>query len=319
MKDATTDSPAPFTVKRLAHLADPGPSAGWLIDGLWAEDAAGFIAGPPKVGKTWLALELAIAVATGTPAFGHYPVRHRGPVLLYAAEDKPSAIKERARAILTATGRGDLDKLGVGLISEPELRLDRDDDLERLRKTIQAVKPKLLILDPLVRLHRADENAAGDISRLLADIRLLQALTHVAIAIVHHVRKAQTDTPGLALRGSGDLHAWADSSLYLLQRPGGLELCPEHRSQPTPDPIPVELATEPTPHLRLRGDLRPTQALSDLERRILDVLVSAPKTRNELRDHLQIRNESLGAALQHLESLGRIERRDGRIVPVPAA
>lgn len=319
MNDNTKDASAPFTVRRLAHLAEPGPNAGWLIDELWAEDAAGFIAGPPKVGKTWLALELAIAVATGTPAFGHYPVRHRGPVLLYAAEDRPSAIKERARAILAATGRGDIDKLGVGLIAEPDLRLDRDDDLERLRKTIAALKPKLLILDPLVRLHRADENAAGDICRLLADIRLLQGLTHVAVDIVHHVRKSHTDTPGLALRGSGDLHAWADSSLDLLPRNGGLDLCPEHRSQPTPDPIPVELAKTPAPHLRLRGDHRPSQALSDLERRILDVLASDPQTRSTLRDLLQIRNETLGAALQHLEALGRVERRDGRFVPVPAA
>src|SRR5437870_340514 len=50
-------------------------------------------------------------------------------------------------------------------------------------------RPVLLILDPLVRLHAIDENAAGEIAALLGYLRLLQRKTGAAIALVHHARK----------------------------------------------------------------------------------------------------------------------------------
>lgn len=322
MSAPTSAAPAAFAVKRLAHIEDDPRSAAWLVDGLWAEQAVGFIAGPPKAGKTWLSLELAIAVATGTPALGRFPVRERGPVLLYAAEDAPAAIKQRARAIAEATGRRDFDRIAVGVIHEDAVRLDRDTDLNRLAATLEAVRPRLLVLDPLVRLHRADENSAGDISRLLADLRLLQRLHHVAIAVVHHVRKAQADQPGQALRGSGDLHAWADSSLYLVRQNDGVVIRTEHRAHQSPEPIHVELATAPAPHLRLARPpvpaATPPDANDALTRRILAVLANGPHTRATLRETLAVRNETLGAALQSLEAAGRLARHDGYLVPVPA-
>ena len=114
----------PFSVIRVAHIKDRNHTASWLVEGLWADRAVGFIAGMPKSGKTWLALELAVAVASGKPCLDRYSVRQRGPVLFHAAEDSAEAIKQRVYAIATVRKITDLDKLAIGLITEHQLRLD---------------------------------------------------------------------------------------------------------------------------------------------------------------------------------------------------
>lgn len=64
----------PFPVVQVASIPeDRGPQ--WLVDGLWAEEGVGIVGGAPKCCKTWLALDLALSVASGTPALGAYP-RH---------------------------------------------------------------------------------------------------------------------------------------------------------------------------------------------------------------------------------------------------
>jgi hypothetical protein len=307
-------------VTRIAHIETTCASPAWLIEGLWGEQAVGFIGGPPKSSKTWLSLELAVAVASGQPCLGRYAVRARGPVLLYAAEDSAEAIKHRVSAVAEIRGTGDLERLAVGLITEHDLRLDDAGHQERLIATIEKVRPRLLVLDPLVRLHRSDENSASEVATLLDYLRQLQRQFGVAIVLVHHVRKSAADQPGQALRGSGDLHAWSDSSLYLLRRKGRLELHAEHRSFPSPAPVTIELGTEPRPHLRVVDDAigeaaPPNDPLVD---RIVAAIAAKPMTRSALREHLGIRNERLGELLTTLEGSGRVIRRGGLFaVPVP--
>src|SRR2546426_2262296 len=115
-------------------------------------------------------------------------------------------------------------------------------------------RPVLLILDPLVRLHAIDENAAGEIAALLGYLRLLQRKTGAAIALVHHARKnvAANGGAGYSLRGSSNLYAWVDSFLYLRRHHGQLMLSAEHRSASGTGPLALELANvESGPYLRL--------------------------------------------------------------------
>jgi len=57
------------------------------VEQLWGASSVGLIGGAPKCSKTWLGLDLALSVATGTPCLGHYAVPEPGPVLVYLAED----------------------------------------------------------------------------------------------------------------------------------------------------------------------------------------------------------------------------------------
>jgi len=311
----------PFPVTRIAHIQTTHDCPAWLVDNLWTDQAVGFIGGTPKSCKTWLALELAVAVASGLPCLGRFPVRQQGHVLMYAAEDSAETIKHRAAGIAKIRGIDDFERLALGLITEPCLRLDHTEHQQRLAATLDRLKPRLLVLDPLVRLHHSDENSAGDIAFLRDGLRQLQRRHAVAIILVHHVRKAATDQPGQALRGSGDLHAWSDSNLYLLRQKGRLVLHAEHRALPSPAPVTVELQTAPQPHLQLLGDvLNEEDSLPsrDLAPRILAVLAKQPLPRTALRQRLGVRNERLGETLAALEAAGQLVRHDGLLaVPVP--
>ena len=303
----------PFSVVRVGHINAASPEPAWLVTSLWGQQAVGFVGGTPKSYKTWLALKLAVAVASGKPCLGRFAVPDPGHVLLYAAEDSAAAIRRRVAAIAAAR-RLDLGRLAVGLITEPGLRLDVADHQERLADTLAKVRPRLLVLDPLVRLHRGDENNASEISPLLAFLRGLQREHRTAVAVVHHVRKSSAAQPGQALRGSGDLHAWSDTNLFLLHRQRRLELHAEHRDHPAPAPMAVELVKS-SPHLQVsdlpEGD---ASADNDLHKEILDALRQTPMTRSALRDRLRVRNERLGEALAALEARGQVRRSEGRLI-----
>src|SRR5438132_13042347 len=250
--------PAPFPVVRPCDLrASAASSTPWLIDQLWTAQAVGIIGGNPKSYKTWLALELAVAVASGSACLATFAVSSPGPVLLYAAEDSESALRLRLES-LAQHHRLQLAFLDIRVITADALRLDRIPDQERLEATLLLHRLALLILDPLVRLHAIDENAAGEIAALLGYLRLLQRKTGAAISLVHHARKnvSANGGAGYSLRGSSDLYAWVDSFLYLRRHHGQLMLSIEHRSASAPEPLALELATpDAGPYLKLTSTI----------------------------------------------------------------
>lgn len=304
-------------VTRLARLTFPEGRDDWLIEGLWANEAVGCIGGTPKAGKTWLALEMALAVASGQPCLGRFPVKNPGPVILFCAEDGPRAVQERVAGLAKARGI-DFARLAVGWIDAATIWLDDPKHQKRLALTVAAMKPRLLVLDPLVRLHRGDENSASDIANVLGYLRGLQREHHVAIVLVHHVRKSGASEPGQALRGSGDLHAWGDSNAYLLRREGKPTLVVEHRGHRSPEPLLVRLDGDP-PRLVVDG-VATSPVVEPLDERIVAVLAVSPLTRTALRERMGVRNETLGVAIDRLVTAGRVVRiEDGLAVPVPAS
>lgn len=301
------DNPVtPFDVQRAAELLHTPPEARWLIESLWAQSGVGVIGGTPKSCKSWLGLELATAIATGTPCLGNYAVGCPGPALVFLAEDDLRNVRERLES-LAARRKLTLDALDVHVITSPTVRLDIEHDLRRLAKTVALIRPRFVLLDPFVRLHRLDENNASDISQLLGHLRVLQRHYDTAVCIVHHTRKAHGGRQrGQALRGSGDLHAWGDSNLYLTWTRQGLELSIEHRAAPTPDPVFLELLGGTHPHLRI---VEPNaEDPVPLPERVLAELrqLTDPITRTRLRERLAVNNARLGEALIELEQLGRI-------------
>ena len=143
-------SPAPFPVVRPADLkASAAATTPWLIDQLWTANAVGIIGGAPKSLKTWMALEMAVSVASGSACLATYDVPSPGPVLLYAAEDSESALRLRLESLAQHHALP-LASLDIRVITTETLRLDRTADQERLEATVELHRPVLLILDPLV-------------------------------------------------------------------------------------------------------------------------------------------------------------------------
>ena len=308
-------------VVRVGEIESEPDSQRWLVEELSGASSRRDRR-RPQVRKTWLGLDMALSVATGTACLGRYTVPEPGPVLVYLAEDALPVVRERIEGM--ARHRGfDLAGVEIHVITAAVLRLDRGADRTRLWETTRRLRPRLLVLDPLVRLHGIDENNAGEVAELLAYFRSLQRQLDLAVVLVHHTRKNATGgvAAGQGLRGSGDIHAFGDSNLYLRRTREHLVLSSEHRAAPASVPVNLELVTtsDHTTHLEIVGDLpgSPTKLLAEgrhrgLEDRVLDLLGQGPTlTRAKLRDSLGVKNERLGEALKSLERAGRLGRTPG--------
>jgi AAA domain len=301
----------PLPVVRVGEIQSQDDAPRWLVQELWGARAVGVIGGAPKCSKTWLGLDIALSVATGTACLGKYTVPEPGSVLVYLAEDALPVVRERIAGMARHRGL-DLDRVEIHVITAPLLRLDRDPDRMRLLETTRRLRPRLLLLDPLVRLHGIDENNAGEVAALLAYFRSLQRQLDLCVLLVHHTRKnaAAGAAAGLGLRGSGDIHAFGDSNLYLRRGKEHLVLSTEHRAAPASPPIYLALVTtDPdTIHLEVVAQHEHGKQRS-LEAQVLDVLAGdLVFTRARLRDCLAVKNERLGEALESLERAGRLSR-----------
>lgn len=305
-------TPATLPVTRACELPVCPPEHRWLIEDLWAEEAVGIVGGEPKCGKSFLALDMLVAVAAGVPCLRHFPPARRGPVLLYAAEDALHLVRSRLEGICRAAGVA-LADLPIHVITAPSLRLDVAEDRQQLQATVAAVRPILLVLDPFVRLHRIDENASSDVAPLLASLRELQRRFALAVVVVHHARKgAHAIRAGQALRGSSDFHAWGDSNLYLRRTDDRLLLTIEHRAAPSQTGLPLVLrsagealalaiveAAPVTPPLRALPIDRLEDVLAQTDR---------PLTLSELRHACRMRTAHVCQALVALTTQGRVHK-----------
>lgn len=317
-----------FPVQPAHRLPRQAPEHRWLIRDLWSAGAVGIIGGEPKCCKSFLALGMGVAVASGSPCLGAYEVPHPGRVLLYAAEDATHIVRERLDGI-AAYHRRDLASLDLWAITAPAIRLDAREHRRLLEDTVAELQPTLLILDPFVRLHRVDENVSAAVAPLLAFLRQLQRTHGCAVALVHHTRKnAGNARAGQTLRGSSELHAWGDSNLYLRRLPNHLRLTVEHRAHPAPADVQLALLAETggSLALQLAGEIedeeQPDPRASTPEQRVIEVLgkTDQPLYLRELRRRCRIRNETLCQVLRQLESEGRVVRRSqGWAVPRTAA
>jgi hypothetical protein len=309
----------PLAVVRVGEIKSEENPQRWLVDGLWGASSVGVIGGAPKCAKTWLGLDMALSVATGTACLGKYAVPEPGPVLIYLAEDALLVVRERVAGMARHRGL-DLAGVEVHVITAPVLRLDRGPDRARLWETTKRLRPRLLVLDPLVRLHGIDENNAGEVAELLAYFRSLQRQLDLSVLLVHHTRKnaAGGVAAGQGLRGSSDIHAFGDSNLYLRRTREHLVLSSEHRAAPASAPVNLELVTTNahTTHLEVVNELEggsTTLVVEGRQRgladRVLDLLgQGTPLTRAKLRDSLGVKNERLGEVLMSLERAGRLGR-----------
>jgi hypothetical protein len=304
-------------VARAVDLDPRPPDRRWLIEDLWGDQAVGIVGGEPKCCKSFLALDMAVAVASGAPCLRRFQALRTGRVLLYAAEDALGVVRRRLDGICAAAGV-ELAALDLDVITAPTVRIDTLDDQHRLADTLDVLGPTLLILDPFVRLHRVDENVCSEVAPLLAYLRDLQRRFAVAIVVVHHARKAAGHArAGQALRGSSEFHAWLDSAIYLRRTHDELTLTIEHRAESSHGPIPVWLAaagaalaltTEPS----LAVGSASTAADPDADETPTDRIEAAlaeletAASLDELRRACRMRTQTLCDTLAELVRAGRV-------------
>lgn len=314
MSASIVAAPDPFPFEPAHRLARVPDDARWLVRDLWADQAVGIVGGEPKCCKSFLALDIAVAVASGSPALRRFPVDRPGCVVIFPAEDSHDILRRRLEGI-SAAARVDLAGLDLQVITAPVLRIDLALDRQRLERTLDQLRPRLLILDPFVRLHRIDENVSSEVAPLLAFLRDLQRSFGLAVLLVHHSKKGGNHLrAGQALRGSSELHAWGDSNLYLRRSEERILLSTEHRAAPGQADLPLELreqnkglalhALEPG---RLILEADPKRAPADRIEQALAGL-DQPVSATQLREACRLRTATLTEALASLVEQRKVEK-----------
>ncbi|MCR3746667.1 AAA family ATPase [Lentzea californiensis] len=213
MSTAHTDA---FDLTRTGWTADKLMAAEfddprWAVPGVLCEGVT-VLAGPPKVGKSWLSLGLGLDIAAGRPAFGSIEI-DPGPVLYLALEDTARRLKSRMGKVLAGddapsrlTLATDCPPLPQGGDTAIATWLDRN---RSARLVVIDVFAKLRGSAPAgVQQYDADYAAVGRIKKVADHYG-------IAVVLVHHVRKAVHEDFLATVSGTNGITGAADAVLVL--------------------------------------------------------------------------------------------------------
>ncbi len=169
------------------------------------------IAAPSKIGKSWLALQLGIAVATGEPFLGH-PTR-KAKVLYFALEDSKRRLKKRLHDQLQ--GKPMPENLICSTLTQKKLEDGFLDDLEKIMK--QDPEIKLVIIDTMQKIRKTS-TSKDPYGRDYEDMSAIKALGdkyEVVMGLIHHTNKGTVTDPFDKISGTTGIIGTADTIIIL--------------------------------------------------------------------------------------------------------
>lgn len=178
------------------------------------------IAGTGGIGKSLIAITLGICLTARRPVFGEFAVTAPQRVGLFLCEDPAGVTQDRLRRQLAGMG---LSEPPDGLFMFPrDERLifggrhgEPQEAIDRLTETVRRYALSVVIFDPLVAIHEADENSNMEMARWLFPFSEALQREGCAIIVSHHTTWGQDGEPHS--RGASAIQNWADS-VWLLRR-----------------------------------------------------------------------------------------------------
>lgn len=198
-------------------LAQPSVIPEFLVLGLAPVRSHLIIAGPAKIGKSYLTLELISCLMRGVSFLDIFRVPKPRSVTLIQGEMPPEYFKElRLRALQSVCQNGTLKNLY--LEQTTQLRLSNPTSVARLKQELGTVGTELFWMDPFYTCHEGSFNNAQDVNQTLGTFNFLGEAVHSATGFTAHFRKQQTNRSGKRMpqdfqdiAGSFLFEAWADS------------------------------------------------------------------------------------------------------------
>lgn len=278
-------------------MAQPDIPTEYLLEGRLVAGTVSVIVAKPKVGKSTLARNLALAVSTGSPFLGSDTLQ--GEVIYLALEERPEEIKADFLA-MSATGE---EPIQIHAAAAPEAAMPE------LVELVKSRKPRLVVIDPLFRLARIrDEKAYAETYQALGALIDVARETGTHILLTHHSGKGLKSDAIDAPLGSTALGG-IPATILVLKRTEG------YRTLQTVQRIGVEL---PETVLSFNSDTR-TLSLGtskveveqgDAEARILEFLAEAaePRTQEQIREGVEGQTKVIRAALTALTNASQVRR-----------
>ncbi|RYX78884.1 AAA family ATPase [bacterium] len=182
------------------------PESEWVAEPLIPEGLTVMSAQPASY-KTWLLLDIAIAISTGGQLFDTFETV-QGGVLMVDEENSERLLQQRLKLL------GEESDLPIYFMIEKNFKLD-DTQISKLIKFCKEKSIRLVTFDSLVRIHNNNENDAVQMSEVFAKLKRFTK-ARINVLITHHNRKGgKGDNPSQEMRGSSDILAAVDCHISL--------------------------------------------------------------------------------------------------------
>lgn len=275
----------------------------WIVPG-YVPEGFSVLAGRQKLGKTWLAMDWGLAVATGGIAMGAIPVEC-GDVLYVDLENGPRRIQRRITALYGAQHVPDLSRL-EWQTEAPILDKGLIDQLDDWRRSVRS--PRLVVIDVLQRIKPMGNATRNSYENDYAAWAPLQSwATEYGIGVVglHHTKKGGADDPLEALSGSNGLSATADTTLLLDRNGDGISLYVRGRDVDEKESALVFSAGSWT----VTGDAA-KERMSSERRAIIDALESAtePLSPSDVADLTSMSSTAVRQSMSRMARGGEIAK-----------
>lgn len=215
IKSDTQESKRDVTFMPLADslIKEPIIEYDFLVNRLLYDNAINLISGDPKTYKTYVAIDIALGIITGTNTLGHN-VMKKGKVVFASTE-----FDVRNRFLDLSKGRGIDDK---SILNDVIIHIyNKQDtfqwrkDLPLLGETLKKYKPKLLVLDPLSYIFDGDINKVDEVGEFFKELKLLVRENNISVLIVHHNNRMNENKRMNNVSGSSAITRFVDSIIYL--------------------------------------------------------------------------------------------------------
>ncbi len=184
----------------LSFIDEPPPMADEVIHGILRRRHKMLLSGPPKAGKSYLLMELAIAVATGTQWCGWEVTQSK--VLYVNLELDDASCKNRLHDLSVRTGlkpkRGDLMVWNLRGSSSPLAAIS-----PKLVRRVKDMDLGMIIIDPIYKVMMGDENSATEMGKFCNQFDFIARTTGASIVYCHHHSKGDQGQKRAQDRASG--------------------------------------------------------------------------------------------------------------------
>lgn len=211
------------------------PRPEWLVEGVLPEKGVVFLFGAPEAGKSFVALDLALSVATG----GEWLGRETKPrTVVYVAPEGFWGMPARCDA--WEANRGEI-VAGNFFVQTEAISLDDDKSVSRFIESVRSVGPRVIVIDTFARSFNGDENSAMEVNKAIRGLDKIVNVLGALVLVVHHTVKAKKGRSALE-RGSSALRAAADTMLRVGEFGGERFLfCEKQKDAEHFKPIAIEL------------------------------------------------------------------------------
>lgn len=183
----------------------------YCVDGLISQGLF-VLAGAPKVGKSWLALDMCLSIAKGEKVLGKETLC--GHAVYLSLEDSLIRLQNRLYELTDEPS----DNLNFAIMAE-SISNGLPEQIEYCRKRFDDLK--IVVIDTLQKVRNESESSYSSDYKELSVLKSLADKLGIAIVLVHHTRKCADSDPFNMISGSTGLSGCVDGSMVLIESKRG--------------------------------------------------------------------------------------------------